>query len=144
MPAHLVGLTLIVVVVAVGLGMMQVIEPDDPIGLSWIVAVFVIGIYIRAWRALWMTFVGIVIPMVLVEVGQYLYLGAAEWEQRNLEHWTGNASPLSKLFGQLMEFAVFGIIFAFVAGLGALIGCGLHDWWRGQRSSSGPAGTPTV
>lgn len=139
-----IGLALTVVVLAVGLAIMQVIEPDDPVGLSWIVAFFVIGLYMRSWRALWVAFVGGVIPMALVEIGQYLYLGAAEWEQRNLEHWPGDASPLSKLSGQLLEFVVFGIMFALVAGLGALIGYGLQDWWRGRRRSGGPTQSPTA
>lgn len=141
-----VGLALTVVAVAAGFRIVPLFEQAVLAGVFWTVAFVAIGVYIRGRRVLWVAFVGVVTPLVLVEVAQYLYLGAAEWEQRNIEHWSGTESALSKLSGQLIEYALFGIIFALVAGFGALVGRGLQGWWDGRDrpGTGGSTQSPTA
>jgi hypothetical protein len=130
----LIGIALTLAALGVGVGLTVLIEPDDPTTLYWLIAALGIGVYIRARTAVWASYVGLVIPIELFTVAQYLYLGGAEWERRNIEHWQGNVSPLFKLTGQLIELPMFGILFALLAGIGALVAYRIErDWIVQQR-----------
>jgi hypothetical protein len=135
----LIGIALTVVALGVGAGLTVLIEPDDPTVFYWLLAAIGIGAYIRARTALWATYVGLVVPLELIVIAQYLYLGGAEWERRNLEHWQGDESPLFKLTGQLMELAIFGVFFALLSLVGVLIGNEIADWWRSRHRPRGAA-----
>jgi hypothetical protein len=116
----------------IAFGLLVLTDLPDGFGvLIWQLAVFGAGIYIRARTAVWAVYLAIVVPMSLFEVGAFLILGSAEWEARNIEHWSGDESATGKLLGQVIEYLVFGVFFALLAGAGGFIGRAIHRWrWR--------------
>jgi hypothetical protein len=117
---------------------------DDFAVLVWLTAMIGAGIYIRARTTVWAVYLGIVVPMILFEVGAFLILGSSEWEERNIEHWPGDESATSKLLGQVVEYLIFGVFFALLAGAGGLIGRSIHRWrwkraWQHRQHPDGGA-----
>jgi hypothetical protein len=97
---HLGGVTLLVPVLVV-------------IGVGW---------FARTWLALATTYVATVAFYWVIELSIFAWLGASEWEAQNIEHWQGDEPAVSKLVGQLIEYAVFGIFLIPFVALGIWIG----------------------
>lgn len=83
------------------------------------------GLYVGNWWAVPTAFVGVLGLGILLEAGSFVIMGSSWWEQQNAEHWPGDAPAYAKLLGQLLEYAVFGVFFALLAGAGVVIRRGL-------------------
>ena len=86
-----------------------------------------IGIFARSWLVLLTAYIAAILMFWTVELATFLWLGGHEWENRNAEHWQGNEPAYEKLIGQLMEYAVFGLVFMLpLVALGVVIGRGIE------------------
>jgi hypothetical protein len=93
-----------------------------------------IGIFARSWLVLLTAYVAAILMFWTVELGIFLWLGAHEWEHRNAEHWQGSEPAYEKLIGQLMEYAVFGLVFMLpLVALGVVIGRGIEHSRRDRH-----------
>ena len=79
-----------------------------------------VGFYVHTWLALPAVYIGLVGMAVLLDVGLFLIMGSDWWEQQNAAHYPGNDPAYAKLLGDLLEYAVFGVFFALLAGVGVL------------------------
>lgn len=109
-------------VLAVALDAAGVGEPTGP--LVFVAGPLLTGVYLRHWLALPAAWLGIAVTGCVAELISYSWLGPAEWAARNAEHWQGDDPAWQKLIGQLLEYVVFGVFFAILAGLAALLA-----WW---------------
>ena len=108
-------------------------------GLLFLVLVMVgVGIFARTWLALLTSYVAAVLLFWVAEVGTYLWVGADEWAERNAEHWQGDEPAIEKLIGQLIEYAVIGLVFIVpLVALGVAVGHWIeenHGDWRHRQS----------
>jgi lysylphosphatidylglycerol synthetase-like protein (DUF2156 family) len=99
--------------------------------LAAVVVIIGAGVFARSWLVLATAYAAAVLMFWAVEIGTFLWIGGAEWESRNAEHWQGNEPAAQKLIGQLIEYAFFGLflipIIALGVALGRTIDQQLHD-----------------
>jgi hypothetical protein len=81
-----------------------------------------VGWFARTWLVVATTYVAAVVVFWLIEGSLLLWYGPSGWEARNAEHWQGTASVASKVAGQLLEYAVYGIFLLPFVAIGVLIG----------------------
>jgi hypothetical protein len=93
------------------------------------------GAFVRAWIAVPAAYLGFVLVNWIAETAAFLYLGAAEWEARNREHWAGDEPAAEKLLGQLLEYLVFAVFIVPFVALGVAIARG---GWRAFREPRQP------
>jgi hypothetical protein len=117
-----------------------IIEATDARG-EWVLPIGVVlaisyGWFVRSWVAVPGFYAWIVALAWIAEIATFLYLGGAEWEARNIEHWQGTEmSAVEKLMGQLFEFAIFPILTVPFTWLGVVIERILHPvhGFKGQE-----------
>jgi len=84
--------------------------------------IFGAGVFARSWLALLTGYAAAVLMFWAVEIGTFLWIGAAEWEERNADHWQGDTPAVEKLIGQLIEYAFFGLFLIPIIALGVALG----------------------
>jgi hypothetical protein len=96
---------------------------DGPLVLlAAAVVIFGAGVFARSWLALLTGYAAAVLMFWVVEIGTFLWIGAAEWEERNADHWQGDTPVAEKLIGQLIEYAFFGLFLIPIIALGVALG----------------------
>jgi hypothetical protein len=90
-------------------------------------AVLVSGMVAAAWRMLPIGYLTVVLIACAITLGEVAWYGPTEWELRNADHWQGDMSVTMKVLGQLIENAMFPLLFMLpILALGVLIGIGIR------------------